>query len=63
MKCENCKIEMIEGSLFSNGQVWIDRSRMTKIGRWFLNPSGKNTVVAWKCGNCGKIDLRVEKMA
>ncbi len=66
MKCPNCSVEMEKGSLAMNGGYWYklseDRGFLNQTIIWPITLFGSATsVLAWKCPNCNKLELTVEK--
>lgn len=62
MKCANCKIEMKKGSLVLNGTGWTDGKTISpdNIITKALGMKKIETVLAFKCQKCGKIELVAE---
>ncbi len=60
MQCAKCEIEMEKGFLSSHGGSWMKANSLStffdKI-TFFLS----TVVVAWKCPQCNKIELYLEK--
>ncbi len=58
MECEKCKVQMEKGILTADSRHWMKEG--TGLG-WFaqiMNPGlGGNTVWAYRCGTCKKIEF------
>jgi predicted RNA-binding Zn-ribbon protein involved in translation (DUF1610 family) len=61
MKCPNCGGEMEKGTLSGNGNIWLKPGFRAKILKATYLGLANPYVYAWKCSNCGKIELYAEK--
>lgn len=61
MKCQNCGGEMEKGTLSDNGNIWLKPGFRAKILKATYLGLANPYVYAWKCSNCGKIELYAEK--
>jgi hypothetical protein len=59
MNCLKCEQKMEKGALAGEGAYWNDQGFLESLQpkNWF----GAQKVTAWKCTNCGYIELQVEK--
>jgi len=57
MKCPNDSSEMIRGGIGNYGNLWIAEGLRTSLLRNF---AGKNCIYAYRCPQCGKIELTTE---
>lgn len=56
MRCPNDQTEMEKGKLFAHGNKWSTNELLT------VNlVLGGETVYAWRCPKCGKIELYTEE--
>jgi len=63
MKYPNCDCggEMEKGTLSGNGNILLKPGLRAKILKATSLTLGNPYVYAWKCQNCGKIELYAEK--
>ena len=62
MQCSECSVEMEKGVLDANGRIWADPEKLPWWAKTKLIPLVKivKKVVAWRCPECKKVDLRTE---
>lgn len=56
MRCPKCDIEMQKGQLGSTGNLWMEKIVSTTAVK-FLSMSKAPFVFAYRCPNCGKVEL------
>ena len=55
MKCPLCKREMEKGNLLGHGTTWGKTKFVVGMARLFAGD--KPEVIAYKCPQCGKVEL------
>lgn len=53
MKCSECGNQMEEGILVSDGKLW-------QPWKSYSGLLGSKAITTWRCGKCGKVELRSE---